>query len=110
VKDRSAEIEARARALAESASAKLKAAEDRIHSLEMECEKLNCLVAGSRDRAFSAENALQGAEAHIGALEVKLSEAEKRAGESEHMLKCVADAIRSEILKPHDGRNVRVAA
>jgi chromosome segregation ATPase len=100
IEEQSAAVDARARALSERASAELKWARDRIQALEMDCERLDGLLAESKGRMLAAEEALQGAEGRTVALETELAAAKRRATDAENMLILVEDTIRSDILQP----------
>ena len=101
----SAEVESRARDLADRAAAELKFAKRKIQSLEADCEKLNSLVAEAANRAVRAEEALQKSEDRLGDMEaiiaasdMRTKSAEARTREVEDMLLRVENAIRTEIL------------
>jgi septal ring factor EnvC (AmiA/AmiB activator) len=100
----------RADALVERAAGELKAARDRIQALEMDCERLNRLVAQSKDQLLSAEKALEGAETRISTLETHLAASEKRAGDAEDMLLLVENTIHSELLEPMRSKTEVLAA
>jgi hypothetical protein len=108
--DHSVEVETRARALADRAADELKEAKRRIHSLELDCNRLNTLCAQAEDRALAAEGALREAKVQISAMETQLSNAELRASEAEGSLMRVEDAIRNEILNPHRSSSITAAA
>jgi chromosome segregation ATPase len=115
--DHSAEIEARAQALADRAVEELRDAKKRIHSLESDCERLTALVAEAKDQALTTEDALRQSEARVAAMATQLStaercasSAERRASEAEGLLMRVEDAIRTEILEPHRSTSLTVAA
>ena len=110
VQEHSAAVETRARALASRASDELKAARNRIQTLQMDCDNLTAAAAESKDQALAAEQSLQEAQKQIAMLEVELAAAEKRAGEAEQMLLRVEEAIRFEILEPQRSNKPAAAA
>jgi hypothetical protein len=102
--DQSAELKTYARALAERALGELQAAQNRIQALEMDCEKLNGLVAQAKDRVLAAIKVQEVAQARIADLEAQLTAANRRAEDAENTLTLVEDTIRSEIVQPMRSR------
>lgn len=105
--DYSAEVEAHAKALADRTVAELKETRERIHSLELDCERVSALLVEAKDQTRAAKGALKQSEARIASMEAQLATAELRANSAEHraseaegLLKRVEDAIRTEILEP----------
>ena len=115
--DHAADIETRARALADRAVEELKLTKDQIQCVESDRDRLKALLLEAQDRALAAEEALKKSGARIANLESQLAEADLRAEsadmrayEAENVLRRVEDAIRAEILEPRRSTSVTAAA
>jgi hypothetical protein len=115
--DHAADIETRARALADRAVEELKLTKEQIGCVESDRDALKALLLEAQDRAFAAEDALRQSGARIAILESQLAEADLRASsadmracEAENVLRRVEDAIRAEILEPRRSTSVTSVA
>lgn len=109
IQDRAAEMEARAKALADSALKKLQRAETLIHTAEAERDRAQDALSKLGVRLEEAERDLTRTQSQIATAEAQLADAERyaktvatRALNAEKALNQIEDAIRTQLLGLHN--------